>query len=75
MRQPRTRAGIIKKAAFLRWQIVSAEQDLRTLQAACPHTQVTKVAKSNTGNYDPSVDSYWYEFSCPDCGKWWTEDQ
>lgn len=27
------------------------------------------------GNYDPSADSYWIEFVCPDCHKKWIEEQ
>ena len=41
----------------------------------CKHPSVSKVARSNTGNYDPHADSYWYACSCPDCGKKWDEDQ
>lgn len=48
---------------------------LYALQYECPHTNVDKKYKSNTGNYDPSANSYWIELSCPDCGKWWMEDQ
>jgi hypothetical protein len=50
-------------------------QKLYDLQDECPHTNVDKKYKANTGNYDPSADSYWIELSCPDCGKWWMEDQ
>lgn len=43
--------------------------------ASCQHPSATRTARANTGNYDPSADCYWYEFRCPDCGKFWTEDQ
>ena len=54
------------------WKWADAE---RELQALCKHPDVTKKMCSNTGNYDPSADSYWYECKCPDCGKRWNEDQ
>lgn len=41
----------------------------------CKHPIASKIPRSNTGNYDPSADMYWYEFKCPDCGLYWTEDQ
>lgn len=48
---------------------------LKELQEECPHTNVDKKYKGNTGNYDPSCDIYWIEFKCPDCGKFWTVEQ
>lgn len=45
------------------------------LQRICDHVNVKKVARSNTGNYDPSADCYWYDCKCPDCDKFWMEDQ
>lgn len=53
-----------------KWKL--AEKDL---QDSCPHVNVDKKYKGNSGNYDPSADSYWIEYRCPDCGKFWTEDQ
>jgi hypothetical protein len=64
-----------EKAAKIVARLARAEHDLRELQSECDHTFVKKVARSNTGNYDPSADAYWYEFTCPDCGKYWHEDQ
>lgn len=55
-------------------QIVKLQKELTALQESCAHPRVTKEHKGNTGNYDPSADCYWTEFSCPDCGKWWTEE-
>ncbi len=45
------------------------------IQAACPHTNVVKIPDADTGNYCRADDSYWYNCSCPDCLKTWTEDQ
>jgi hypothetical protein len=44
------------------------------LQNRCKHKNIDKIPKSNTGNYlDPDI--YWYEITCKDCSKFWTEDQ
>ena len=45
------------------------------LQEECTHPNVHKKGGSNTGNYDPSADAYWWTFNCPDCIKYWREDQ
>ena len=50
-------------------------RELNKLQALCKHPNLEKKHKSNTGNYDPSADSYWIEFRCPDCRARWNEDQ
>jgi hypothetical protein len=46
---------------------------LRELQQVCPHESVAKKYRGNTGSWDG--DSYWIEFTCQDCGKFWIEDQ
>lgn len=63
------------KREVLSRQMDRLEKALDRLQAACHHLNVVKTYKGNTGNYDPSADSYWIEFKCPDCGKRWNEDQ
>lgn len=50
-------------------------KELKELQELCSHKNVSKLHKANTGNYDPSADSYWIEFHCPDCQKRWYVDQ
>lgn len=50
-------------------------QKEKELQNICPHTNVNKKYESNTGNYDPTADSYWITFHCPDCNKRWQTDQ
>lgn len=45
------------------------------LQSQCQHPNVNKQYNGNIGNYDPTADSYWIEFKCPDCDKRWNEDQ
>lgn len=45
------------------------------LHARCTHPGATKKHRSNTGNYDPYADRYWIEYTCPDCGNYWTADK
>lgn len=45
------------------------------LQTMCKHPEVVKKSCSDTGNYDKTADSYWDEFKCPDCGKWWSVEK
>jgi hypothetical protein len=52
-----------------------ANADLKSLQSTCTHPNVVQKHGGNTGNYDPSSDCYWIDFTCPDCDKRWTEDQ
>lgn len=47
----------------------------RALQETCAHPNATKKYGGDTGNWDRSQDSYWIDFSCPDCRKRWREDQ
>jgi hypothetical protein len=49
--------------------------ELKAIQETCLHPRVEKTPHSDTGNYDPSCDRYWYDCECPDCDLYWTEDQ
>lgn len=49
-----------------------AEKELRSL---CKHPNASKKYCGDTGNWDRSQDSYWIEYKCPDCNKFWTVDQ
>ena len=64
---------IRKKRAALEKRREKYFIDKYKLEDACPHENATKKHKGNTGNYDPASDLYWTEFTCPDCGKFWTE--
>ena len=37
------------------------------IQSKCLHDRGEYSYGSNTGNYDPSCDSYWVDFKCHDC--------
>jgi hypothetical protein len=63
-----------------KWESIDRREDrlaseLAKLQSTCKHPNIEKKYKSNTGNYDPTADSYWIEFKCPDCRARWNEDQ
>ena len=45
------------------------------LQDRCIHESATKQHKGNTGNYDPSADSLWIEYDCPECKLHWIVEQ
>lgn len=53
-----------------KWKLAEKE-----LQDSCPHGNVDEKYKGNSGNYDSSANSYWIEYCCLDCGKFWTEEQ
>jgi hypothetical protein len=67
--QVRRRLQTIEKHQT-KWEL--AERDLQHL---CQHPNASKKYCANTGNYDPTADSYWIEFKCLDCHKRWIEDQ
>jgi len=58
-------------------KIEQLEKEIREIQAECSHprTCVNSKSKSNSGNYDPSADSYWVEHECGLCEKQWRTDQ
>ena len=39
-----------------------------------PSEYVDVQHKGNTGNFDPSADSYWTEYHCKLCDKKWRKD-
>lgn len=61
----------------LRKKIDDLQTQIDRIQEQCSHPDaaVTRVAKSDTGNYDRTQDAYWYECECKLCEKRWTEDQ
>lgn len=63
------------RKAQLELLIEALQKDLASLKESCTHPNVAKIAKSDTGNWCPVDDAYWYECKCPDCDKRWNEDQ
>ena len=56
-------------------KILELNQKIILIQSSCQHTSSVVVFKSDTGNYDPSEDSYWKEFTFSSCQKKWSEKQ
>lgn len=69
-KQVQRRLNTIKKHT-LHWHEKLGE--LRTKH--CTHPDVTKKYEGSTGNYDPTCDSYWIRWRCPDCEHTWITDQ
>lgn len=70
-----TPAQIKRKRITIDNKINQLYGKLGELQQVCQHPNVTKKYRGDTGNYDPSADSYWIEWKCPDCHKSWITDQ
>lgn len=51
------------------------KKELLIHPTTCRHYDLTGEYGANTGNWCASDDYYWVDFSCPNCGKRWTEDQ
>lgn len=64
-----------RKYRSLTEKITKLYDQVAELQHECTHPDVTKQYRGDTGNYDPSQDSYWINWHCPDCGKRWRTDQ
>lgn len=63
-----------RRAALERHEAKTAAA-LQLLQIECPHPVPFAKYRGSSGNYDPSADSHWIEWRCPDCGKHWQTDQ
>jgi hypothetical protein len=75
MNENMTAMQIRRKHINITGKITTLQEQIKQLQELCQHTNVEKKYKANTGNYDPSADSYWIDWRCPDCGKRWITDQ
>lgn len=56
-------------------QIAKLNDKRCALQTECSHDGAIRTSRADTGNYSKSDDLYWYEFRCPDCDKFWSENQ
>lgn len=66
---------ISRKYKRLEEKIKSLYNEVEQLRNTCTHPNADVKHKGDRGNYDPSMDRYWIEYNCPDCGKFWTEDK
>lgn len=65
----------LNKVLKLKAKISKHANKIVAIQDSCPHDNVIKITRSDTGNYCKADDSYWYDCKCPDCLRIWTEDQ
>lgn len=49
-----------------------SNNEILDLRLICTHEDYTSVYRANLGNYDPSNDVYWLEFTCNICGHYQT---
>ena len=75
MKKTMTPKQVKRKRITIQNKMIKLNEHLAELQILCQHPNVEKTYKGNTGNYDPSADSYWIDWRCPDCDKRWTTDQ
>lgn len=66
---------IAKKYQSIKKKIAALESNLKELRSACSHNDAISVYRADTGNYDPSQNRYWVEYTCPHCEYFWIEDQ
>lgn len=59
----------MNKVSELKQHIKTLQDEILSIQDECPHDRIVYKYKSNTGNYDPSCDSYWVEIDCLCCDK------
>lgn len=45
------------------------------LQSSCMHPDVAITYNGSTGNFDPIDDGYYKSYKCPDCNKYWSDDE
>lgn len=66
---------VAEKRAEIESRLHKAQAELLALQSECEHAFATYENRASVGNYDPSMDCYWRNHHCADCGKHWTEEQ
>lgn len=72
---PSSSANIRRRFATLQRRAAALQAAVDLLRIECPHRAPHYKYRGNTGSHDPSDDSYWIDWSCPDCGKRWTTGQ
>jgi hypothetical protein len=64
-----------RKLVVIQKRTASAYAALKALQDTCAHPTPTYKYCGSSGSYDPSNDSYWIDWHCPDCNKKWNTPQ
>lgn len=70
-----TPAQIRRRRKTIEKQQIKWDAEEEKLKKLCSHPNADKKYCGSTGNYDRTMDCYWIEFKCPDCGKRWQRDQ
>jgi hypothetical protein len=70
-----TPSQVKRKRITIQNKMNTLNEQMAELKTMCQHPNVDKKYRANTGNYDPSADSYWIDWNCQDCGKRWMTDQ
>lgn len=67
---------IKNKIKSLKQLISDAENKIENIRIRCTHPSSETIIKygANTGNYDPTSDTYWIDAKCNICGKQWSAD-
>lgn len=68
--------NIARRRHNLQLRLERIQNELEMLKTICKHTQhLTYKDRGDTGNYDPSDNSYWREWYCHECGAQWITEQ
>ena len=59
----------MNKVSELKQHIKTLQDEVVSIQEDCSHDRIVYKYGSNTGNYDPSCDSYWVDIECLCCDK------
>lgn len=54
-------------------QMSKISAKIQAFQERCKHTNIQRIPRGDTGNYDPSNDRYWNDCLCQDCNRRWSE--
>lgn len=57
--------------ADLQVEIAVLAEHIKAIQASCEHNDHTTKPGANTGNYSPSDDCYWTDYTCHTCLLKW----
>jgi len=63
--------SIKKRMQRLQAKKQKIHEEIVAVQTAYPHADLKSTWGSDTGNWDPSADSYWKDYHCQDCDKRW----
>lgn len=71
---PLSQKQISRRIAKCKEKILEQTLKIKELQEECTHTGVHFKYRGGGGGYDRD-DSYWINYKCPHCDKYWRTDQ